>query len=64
MGATKSFKEVLTVRQENVKSQNARRQMFSNNAGPGGRGGARPIRLPAARLVPGVRFRDSPRRTG
>ena len=41
MGATKSFKEVLTVRQENVKSQNARRQMFSNNAGPGGRG-ARP----------------------
>lgn len=32
MGATKSFKEVLTMRQENVKNQNNRRQMFSNSA--------------------------------
>ena len=31
MGATKSFKEVLTMRQENVKNQNNRRQMFSNS---------------------------------
>lgn len=31
MGATKSFKEVLTIRQENVKNQNNRRQMFSNS---------------------------------
>ena len=32
MGATKSFKEVLTMRQENVKSQNDRRKMFSNES--------------------------------
>ena len=32
MGATKSFKEVLTMRQENVKAQSARRKMFSNES--------------------------------
>lgn len=56
MGATKSFKEVLTIRQENVKSQNARRQMFSNNAGPGGRGGARPNPFARGAAGPGGTF--------
>ena len=32
MGATKSFKEVLTMRQENVKAQGERRKMFSNES--------------------------------
>ena len=32
MGATKSFKEVLTMRQENVKAQSERRKMFSNES--------------------------------
>ena len=32
MGATKAFKETLTMRQENVKNQNSRRAMFSNSA--------------------------------
>jgi hypothetical protein len=35
MGATKSFKETLVMRQENVKNQAARRGMFSNQASAG-----------------------------
>lgn len=42
MGATKSFKDVLTIRSENVKSQNDRRKMFSNDSVVSGAGKNRP----------------------